>query len=187
MPKKVINYSNTIIYKLVCKDLDIKDCYVGHTTNFTKRRCEHKNKTEKCSKPYVYEFLGTHGGFDNWDMIEVERYEGTDRLDVLKRERFWIESLGATLNKNIPTRTVKEYNDDHKEEHKQYYEANKEKIISRVTKRATEKQNEISDYQKQYYLKHTIRYNCPCGGRYTNFSAKVHMGSVRHKQYENTL
>jgi len=38
MPKKEIDYSNTIIYKIVCRDLNIKECYVGHTTNFTKQK-----------------------------------------------------------------------------------------------------------------------------------------------------
>ena len=35
-------YANTIIYKIVCNDLNITDCYVGHTTNFTKRKQQHK-------------------------------------------------------------------------------------------------------------------------------------------------
>ncbi len=43
MPKTKIDYSKTIIYRIVCKDLSITECYVGHTTNFTKRKCQHKN------------------------------------------------------------------------------------------------------------------------------------------------
>ena len=30
------------IYKIVCNDLSITDCYVGHTTDFVKRKCNHK-------------------------------------------------------------------------------------------------------------------------------------------------
>ena len=37
MPKLPIDYSKTIIYKIICCDLNIKDCYVGHTTDFTRR------------------------------------------------------------------------------------------------------------------------------------------------------
>ena len=33
MPKTIINYKNTILYKIVCKDLSIHDLYVGHTTD----------------------------------------------------------------------------------------------------------------------------------------------------------
>ena len=32
MPKDSIDYSNTIIYKIYCKNPEIKDIYVGHTT-----------------------------------------------------------------------------------------------------------------------------------------------------------
>ena len=43
MPKKEIDYQNTIIYKIVCNDLNVKDVYVGHTTDFTKRKSHHKS------------------------------------------------------------------------------------------------------------------------------------------------
>ena len=43
MPRKEINYQKTIIYKIVSKDLNFTDVYVGHTTNFTKRKENHKS------------------------------------------------------------------------------------------------------------------------------------------------
>ena len=42
MPKKNIDYSKTIIYKIVCKDLAVKDVYVGSTTHFINRKYGHK-------------------------------------------------------------------------------------------------------------------------------------------------
>ena len=42
MPKTILDYGKTIIYKIVCKELTIKDCYVGHTTDMTKRKHAHK-------------------------------------------------------------------------------------------------------------------------------------------------
>ena len=58
MPKNAINYSNTIIYKLVCKNINIEDCYVGHTTNFSKRKYQHyqrcvKINSKKCFIKYI--------------------------------------------------------------------------------------------------------------------------------------
>ena len=35
MPKSNCDYSRTVLYKTVCNDLNITDCYVGHTTDFT--------------------------------------------------------------------------------------------------------------------------------------------------------
>jgi predicted GIY-YIG superfamily endonuclease len=43
MPKSKINYDNTYFYKIICKDINIKDIYVGHTTNFIKRKNQHKS------------------------------------------------------------------------------------------------------------------------------------------------
>ena len=33
---------NYVMYKIVCNDLNINDCYVGHTTNFNNRKSDHK-------------------------------------------------------------------------------------------------------------------------------------------------
>ena len=38
MPRNKIDYSNTHFYKIVCKDLDVQDFYVGHTTDFRTRK-----------------------------------------------------------------------------------------------------------------------------------------------------
>ena len=43
MPRQPINYDNTCFYKIVCKNLDIHDIYVGHTTDFTTRKLHHKH------------------------------------------------------------------------------------------------------------------------------------------------
>lgn len=55
MPRKIIDYSKTIMYKFVCNDLSTTDCYVGHTTDFRKRKSEHKSHcTNVNSKKYDY-------------------------------------------------------------------------------------------------------------------------------------
>jgi hypothetical protein len=42
MPPKKIDYSKLIIYKLVCKELKVKDVYVSTTTIFRRQKTEHK-------------------------------------------------------------------------------------------------------------------------------------------------
>ena len=44
MPKTPIDYTKTIIYKIICLDLEIKDNYVGSTTSFLKRKQQHNKK-----------------------------------------------------------------------------------------------------------------------------------------------
>ena len=128
MPKKEIDYSKTIIYKIVCNDLSVKDLYVGHTTSFKHRKLNHKHKCEnERHKNYnlkVYKNIREHYGWDNWTMIEIEKYPCKDRNEASKRERFWCEKLNANLNGNIPSRTDIEYSH-------QYYRANKKTINER--------------------------------------------------------
>ena len=106
MPRSNINYVNCIIYKIVCNDYNIKDSYVGSTTEFTKRKYRHKSNctslkyTEHEFK--VYQFIRNNGGWDNWSMIEIEKYPCNDGNEARARERYWCETLNATLNDRMP-------------------------------------------------------------------------------------
>jgi len=138
MPKNEIDYSKTVIYKIVCKDLNITDCYVGNTTKFTNRKSQHKYSTitpEHKSYNYnVYKFIRDHGGWENWNMVEIEKWDCNDGNEASKRERYYYELLKATLNKQVPSRTHQEYDKKYREENKQYYQnyrdepENKEKM-----------------------------------------------------------
>jgi hypothetical protein len=96
MPKKAVDYSKTIIYKIVCNDLNIKDLYVGHTTEFTKRKYKHKyscnTEAHHTHNYQVYKTIRANGGWDNWSMIEIEKLPCTDANEARKRERFWLEN-----------------------------------------------------------------------------------------------
>ena len=49
----MMNYSNCVIYKIVCNDENVKDLYVGHSTNFCNRKGWHEvNSTHKNQKLY---------------------------------------------------------------------------------------------------------------------------------------
>jgi predicted GIY-YIG superfamily endonuclease len=48
MQKAEIDYSNTLFYKIFCKDVSITDLYIGHTTNFVQRKSAHK---QSCVNP----------------------------------------------------------------------------------------------------------------------------------------
>ena len=41
MTKLPINYSKSVIYKIVCKNPEIEDFYIGSTTNLTQRKYTH--------------------------------------------------------------------------------------------------------------------------------------------------
>ena len=165
MPKQSINHLNTIMYKIVCKDTEITDCYVGKTTDFTRRKALHKfSCNTPINKSYeynVYECIRANKGWDNWDMIQIEKYEAVDMLDSRARERYWIETLKATLNQVIPTRTMQEWGKEYYqinkdiilEYHQKYQQENKEKIKKYQQEYKQENKEKIKKYQQEYYQK----------------------------------
>jgi len=143
-------YQKAVIYKICCKDINIKEIYVGSTCNFNRRRNGHKSmcKSEK-GRYYnlsVYQYIRNNGGWDNWDMIMIEQFSCEDKRQLEKRERFWLETLGATLNKQMPTRTKREYE-------KQYREKNKEKISEKSIEYREKNKEKISEKNKEYFQK----------------------------------
>ena len=165
MPKINMDYSNTIIYKIVCKDINITDCYIGQTTNFTKRKYSHKsgcnNINDKNYNLYIYQFIREHNGWENWDMIEIEKYKAIDKLDASKKERYWIETLQATLNKIIPTRTQKEYRIDNIDKiieyKKEWYIDNREKIKEHKKDYYEDNKDKHKEYMKNYMKQKRIQ------------------------------
>ena len=108
MPLKEIDFFKTIIYKIVCKDLNIKDVYVGSTTNFIQRKSSHRTCSKK-SQVKIYVTIRNNGGWDNWEMIEIEKYPCLDSNEATKRERYYYELLNATLNSHNPNKPSKEW------------------------------------------------------------------------------
>ena len=106
MPRKSFDYSKIYFYKIVCKDLNIKECYVGHTTNFKNRKSEHKrsclNETNKSHNLNMYKFICENGNWQNWDMVLIETVSCQDGLEVRKKEREDIENEQTILNKAKP-------------------------------------------------------------------------------------
>jgi predicted GIY-YIG superfamily endonuclease len=68
MPRKDIDYSKCIIYKIVCNDFNVKDIYVGHTTDLIKRRSMHKytciNENVKQHNLKIYKIIRENGGWE---------------------------------------------------------------------------------------------------------------------------
>ena len=190
MTKQKIDYSNTIIYKIVCKDITVKDVYVGHTTNFTKRKAVHKsncnNITSKGYNLYVYEIIRLNGGWFNWDIIEIVKYPCNDTHDALKQERYYIEYLQATLNKKMPTRTIEEYKDTNKdkikEQSKEYRDKNIDKLKEQHKEYYQNNINKIKELQKEYRANNIDKLKEQSKEYKTNNIDKI---KQRKKEYRN--
>jgi predicted GIY-YIG superfamily endonuclease len=88
------------MYKIACKDDNVKECYVGHTTDMKQRSQRHHTtyNISYLNHRKVYKFIREHRGFDNWEIIELEKYGCESHDAALMREKQWIDYLGATLN-----------------------------------------------------------------------------------------
>ena len=206
MPKVPMDYSKTHFYKIVCNDLSITDFYIGHTTNFVKRQNKHKsdccNQKSKHYNVPLYQFIRDNGNWENWQMILIDTLQCENRLDVLKKEREYIEKLQSNLNKRKTFRTeedikqwmidnkeklnqmTKEYGEKHKERLKQYrkdrYE-NKKDIISQKGKIYREKNID------KIRLYNSSKIDCPCGTTHTKQHRLRHTRSIKHQQYLQSL
>ena len=152
MPKLPIDYSNTIIYKLVHKeDYDNANIYIGSTTDYIRRKNNHKNccnsEKQKGHTDKKYQYIRENGGWDNWNMIEVEKHNCNDGNEAKAREEYWRCHFNAQLNSRETYRT----DEERKEQMKQYYEENKDKIADNMKQHYEANKEKRIEYQKTYY------------------------------------
>ena len=202
MPRQAIDFLKTIIYKIVCNDLNITETYVGHTTNFVKRKYDHKkvcnNENDRDYNFKVYQTIRGNGGWDNWSMIQICEYPCNSLQDARTEERRYYELLNASLNMINPCRNVKEWRGENKdiisEKAKIYREENKE-IIFNMNKNYREANKEkIAEAKKEYYdnnkekiAERQKRYTCCCGSTIYSVGKSKHEKSTLHQNYINSL
>ena len=215
MPKGNVDYSKGLIYKLCCKDPNIKEIYVGSTVNFRGRKGNHKagcnNPIHRDFNTKKSKFIREHGGWENWEMILVEYYSATDLRDLEQRERYWFDELNSKLNTYIPytsseerkehnRKTTKLYHENNKEKDKLYRINNKEKIkehkkeyyikkknyIDERNRKYNEKNKEkLKEKYKEYYERTKIKMTCDCGIELFKKNYKNHCKSKKHIEWFN--
>jgi hypothetical protein len=187
MPRLAIDYSKTVIYKIVCNDPNIKELYVGSTTDFTRRKWQHKSNCDNINNiafnRKLYTAIRNNGGFENWNMVEIEKFPCNDGNEARARERHIYEQQNASLNIIRPYITdaehveyKKQYNEANKESNKQYRDNNKQSII---------------EYRKHYYetkkqdILEKLRqpYTCQCGATCRIVAKARHCRTKKHIQF----
>ncbi len=186
MPRQSINYDNTVFYKIVCRDLSKKEVYVGHTTDFRKRKTQHKHYSSNNDSnnlhyhTHIYTFIRNHGGWNNFDMVMIEQCKCENSLDAHRKEREYIEQLNATLNYNVPSRSKSEWS-------KQWYESHQEQIhLYRETHKEVIAAQQSAKYNRN--KEHLLEtQTCCCGGKFVRMGLARHSKTKRHQEYLATL
>lgn len=149
----MVNYSNSKIYKIVCDSKKLT--YYGSTTQrLSKRLSGHKANYKKyLAGNYSYTTSFEVVKHNDCKIYLVESFECKNKEELHKKERHYIENNNC-VNKNIPTRTIREYQQDNKEQIKAYKK----------------------EYNKQKHI-------CICGSVYRKDSKSRHIKTKKHKQF----
>jgi hypothetical protein len=105
------DYSKTILYKIFCKDINITDVFISYTTDFETKLNDHKSKCNNINtieNLKLYASIRSNGNWDNWNMIEFEKYPCNSRTEVNSRLREIYKQLKPTLNSNRQLITIED-------------------------------------------------------------------------------
>ena len=161
--------TNYFMYKICPKNKELALCYVGHTINFSERMRHHKlqalNENGNKSHQKHYVAIRQNGGWDEWEMIEIEKINAKTKLEARMREQELIKEHKANLNilsafitederkekKKIITEKYREENKELlKEQTKQYKEDHKDIITEQMKKYREENKEKIRAKTKEY-------------------------------------
>ena len=183
------NFQNGKIYAI--RSYLTEQIYIGSTTQpLSVRFGEHKRHMD-CSSREILNF--------NDAFIELlQEFPCANKMQLNKKEGEYIRSMEC-INKNIAGRTQSEHYKDNKEHFqqykKQYYVENKDEILEQQKHRYQDNKQEILEQQKKYYVdnkqeineKHNQKYNCFCGGKYTQTNKNRHFKTANHLECMRTL
>lgn len=154
MLKKIIDYSKTQIYKIRrIGDNSEEYIYVGHTTNWDKRKeqhqcsCNYKKELSYNTKKYIH--IRENGGWSQWEMVWIQDYPCNSKREAEEKENEWIDFYKAKLNTNKSFITEEQ----RKERNRNYHHENKERILKQ--KREYYQQNKSK--KKEYYENNKMR------------------------------
>ena len=131
------------VYAITCNETG--ETYIGSTINIKTRMWQHRSISNTCKSKQIIER-------NNYTVHILE--EGFDDVEyyMLEVERWYIETFPC-VNKKIPGRTYKEFNDANKEQHKAYYQNNKERIKANNKAYKIAHKEQLAQKKKEWYLR----------------------------------
>ena len=175
-------YQNGKIYKLVSDVSD--DVYYGSTClPLAKRLYWHKHNYVRHNKEkyrYTTSFKVLDNGLNTVDVVLVEEYPCDNKMELHKRERHYIENYDC-VNKVVPCRTKKEYQESHtieiRNRKNEYRKANKDKIS---------KQGKAYRLANKAKIKEKARrmVTCVCGSCVRKDYLASHRKTIKHRSFE---
>ena len=153
----MVNYQLGKIYRIVCNTTG--KVYIGSTCEPTlaKRLAKHNDVYKQWLKGNRNNTITSFQILEqnSYEIILIENYPCDTKDELHSRERFFIENTQC-VNKIIPTRTQKEYNELHHDRNcllkRKYYEENKNEISENNKIHYKENKEIILERNKEYKL-----------------------------------
>ena len=192
MPTGKVDYQKGLIYTIRTRD----SVYVGSTTNYTKRKNDHKSniniRQQKLYKTIIendYE----------WDMKPYQLFPCNSKLELEIEEERIRKEISADLNMNSCSgvdkekfqkyhkeyreqhkeqnkQTRKKYRDQHKEHYKEWRDQHKEEIKQYKIKHYQQNKERISEKTKE-------KITCECGSCVRRCDITRHKRTNKHQLF----
>jgi hypothetical protein len=165
------DYQKGKIYKLWSPQGN--EIYIGSTINpLAKRLGQHKT-VKDCNSKYLFE------NYNDVRIELIEEYPCNNKMELNRKEGEHIRNH-LCLNKYIPGRTCKEYNED-----------NNERIKEREKKYREDNKEHRKEYNKEHYQKNkekinekrSEKFDCECGSVVTIGHNLRHLKSKKHTKF----
>tara|TARA_R110000824_G_scaffold81230_5_gene204211 strand:- start:603 stop:1148 length:546 start_codon:yes stop_codon:yes gene_type:complete len=176
------------LYRLQSKDEKIREIYISSTWDFTISEDYHRNA---CSIPEhpeynkkVHIFIREHGGWSNWDLIELYAFTCAGITERLTKEQSYRGNCLPSLNDG---RNIKHVQHNEIKDEIAVFDVSTKK--RRYIKQPTKKTN------KEYYQENKERLlaiqnkkeECICGCIVSHGNMKQHQKSIKHKNLIKTI
>jgi predicted GIY-YIG superfamily endonuclease len=161
------DYSKTVIYKIQHLDKD-ELLYVGHTSNFIKRKNNHKSSCKTHSLP-LYKMMRENGGWDCFTMIVLKDFPCDSKTEACIEEDKVMREMKASMN------TLRAYlsPEERVVYHKEYQQANKEHISESKKKYRQANIERISEQKREPI-------ECECGCTIKRGDLAKHRKTTKH-------
>ena len=171
MPK--IDYDKTIIYKLQHETKD-ELLYIGHTTNFAKRKVQHKsncyNENISHYNLKLYSTIRENGGWDAFNMVVIKEFPCENKQEARTEEDRIMRETQSRLNMRRSYLTQEEIIELRRKIYQKQYEKNREQIKEKTNKHYHQNKLQINekrknnyennkDIFKEYHIKNKVKLN----------------------------
>ena len=163
MPKNPINYSNSVIYKIQHLENPLL-LYVGSTTDFTKRKYQHKqyslnvhNNEHRHFHIKLYKTIRENGGWDHFNMIIIKEFPCNNKTELLIEEDKILREMKTLLNTYNAYQSDEDYKKMKSKKNKKYRDTHRDVLLNKT--------------------------NCECGGHYCYKSKERHMKTKKHQLF----